>query len=401
MGLWAGGDRDDPRTLVVVFLRGGADGLALVPPVGDDAYHVARPTIGIRARDAIRLDDRFSLHPQLATMAPLFHDGALGVVHAVGSDDSTRSHFEAQDLMEHGGVTGGGWLGRFLRMRTGGSGGALSAVAFGTELPESLRGAPSAALLRSLDEFVLGHEHDALVSALDVLYANHGGMSNGTLNGAAGGALDAALSAAARNTVAATRRIQQLRGNSARPRRDAAYPEDEFGRGLSEIARLIQARVGLSVATIDLGGWDSHFTQGVLIEPLMLRLAKGLTAFARDLGPDGLSSTSVVVMTEFGRRVAENASFGTDHGRGSVMFVLGAAAQGGTVRARWPGLETGLLDGPGDVPVTTDYREVLTPVLEWHGAPEGARVFPDWSGAVVKAPDARPAINGPATEQPA
>lgn len=370
--LWAGAEQDDPRTLVVIFLRGGADGLALVPPVGDDAYHVARPTIGIRARDAIRLDDRFSLHPQLASLAPLFHEGILGVVHAVGSDDKTRSHFEAQDLMEHGGVTGGGWLGRFLRARTGGSGGALSAVAFGTELPESLRGAPSAALLRSLDEFVLGQEHDALVSALDVLYANHG---------TAGGPLVAALGEAARNTVAATRRIQQLREVSARPTNGAAYPSDDFGHGLSEIARLIKARVGLSVATIDLGGWDSHFTQSVLTEPLMSRLAKGLTAFAADIGRAGLTNTSVVVMTEFGRRVAENASLGTDHGRGSVMFVLGAAAEGGVVRARWPGLESGLLEGPGDVPVTTDYREVLTPMLAWHGAPAGSSVFPDWPSA--------------------
>jgi uncharacterized protein (DUF1501 family) len=370
--LWAGAEQDDPRTLVVIFLRGGADGLALVPPVGDDAYHVARPTIGIRARDAIRLDDRFSLHPQLASLAPLFHEGTLGVVHAVGSDDKTRSHFEAQDLMEHGGVTGGGWLGRFLRARTGGSGGALSAVAFGTELPESLRGAPSAALLRSLDEFVLGQEHDALVSALDVLYANHG---------TAGGPLVAALGEAARNTVAATRRIQQLREVSARPTNGAAYPSDDFGHGLSEIARLIKARVGLSVATIDLGGWDSHFTQSVLTEPLMSRLAKGLTAFAADIGRAGLTNTSVVVMTEFGRRVAENASLGTDHGRGSVMFVLGAAAEGGVVRARWPGLESGLLEGPGDVPVTTDYREVLTPMLAWHGAPAGSSVFPDWPSA--------------------
>jgi uncharacterized protein (DUF1501 family) len=207
---------------------------------------------------------------------------------------------------------------------------------------------------------------------LDVLYASHGAF---------GGPLVTALGDAARNTVAAARRIQQLRGNSARPAGGATYPDDDFGHGLAEIARLIKARVGLSVATIDLGGWDSHFTQSVLIEPLMARLAKGLTAFAADIGRGGLTNTSVVVMTEFGRRVAENASLGTDHGRGSVMFVLGAAAQGGAVRARWPGLETGLLEGPGDVPVTTDYRDVLTPLLEWHGAPAGSSVFPDWPSA--------------------
>ena len=365
-GLWSSGERDDPRTLVVVFLRGGADGLALVPPVGDDAYHVARPTIGVTQRDAVKLDDRFALHPRLALLAPLFHNGDLGIVHAVGSDDVTRSHFDAQDRMEHGGVTGGGWLGRFLRARHGAGSSALSAVAIGTELPESLRGAPSAAALRSLDEFTLGSESDALISALESLYHRHSGP------------LAMSLGPAARDTFAALRRLQQLRDEPAAPANGAQYPANEFGSGLAQVARLIKGQVGLSVATIDLGGWDSHFTQGAVIEPLMDTLARGLSAFRHDLSRDALASTTVVVMTEFGRRVAENTSFGTDHGRGSVMLLLGAAANGGSVRTNWPGLESKLLDGPGDLPVTLDYRTVIVPILEQHGVPDAARVFPDW-----------------------
>lgn len=365
---WSSGERDDRRTLVVVFLRGGADGLALVPAIGDDAYHVARPTIGIAVRDAIALDHRFALHPRLAALAPLFHDGALGVVHAVGSDDTMRSHFEAQDLMEHGGAGGGGWLGRFLRAR-GGATSALSAVAIGQEYPESLRGAPSVAVMRSLDEFTFASGDAPMLRALASLYASD---SN---------ALGGRLAPAAHDTIAALRRIAELRTEPLRARGD--YPDDEFGRSLAEVARLVRGRVGLSVATIDLGGWDSHFTQGTILDPLMDRLARGLAAFHSDLGPVEMEGVTVVVMTEFGRRVAENASFGTDHGRGSVMFVLGAGAEGGRVRARWPGLEAGVLDGPGDVPVTTDYREALAPILQRHGVLEVGAIFPQWKGTMT------------------
>lgn len=366
--LWSSGVRDDRRTLVVVFLRGGADGLALVPPVGDDAYHVARPTLGIQMRDAILLDDRFALHPRLAPLAPLYHDGALGVVHAVGSDDTTRSHFEAQDLMEHGGHGGGGWLGRFLRERNGANPGALSAVAMGEEFPESLRGAPSVTVMRSLDDFAMDREDEPMLRALESLY--RGDAS----------ALGGRLAPAARDTIAALRRLAELRAAPLRVRAGADYPADDFGRDLAEVARLIKGRVGLAVTTIDLGGWDSHFTQGTVIEPLMDRLARGLAAFHHDLGGEAMAGVTVVVMTEFGRRVAENASFGTDHGRGSMMLVLGDGAEGGQVRARWPGLESKLLDGPGDVAVTTDYREVLAPLLARHGAPDAGRVFPTWPG---------------------
>ena len=146
-----------------------------------------------------------------------------------------------------------------------------------------------------------------------------------------------------------------------------------------EVARLIKARVGLEAASIDLGGWDSHFAQQTLIEPLMTRLAGGLTAFHADLGAM-MAATTVVVMTEFGRRVAENASLGTDHGRGSIMMVLGGGVRGGRVLGSWPGLDVGRLEGPGDVPVAVNYRDVLAPVLLAHapGADLG-RVFPDFA----------------------
>jgi uncharacterized protein (DUF1501 family) len=361
------GNGDDARTLVVVFLRGGADGLTLVPPLADDDYHRARPRLGVSPRDAARLDELFGLHPRLRPLHTLYDAGEMCVVHAVGSEDTSRSHFEAQDLMEHGGVAAGGWLGRFLRAQTGageGAVGALPAVAIGSEIPASLRGAPSAAAVRTLDEFSLGTGAARLVRALEGLYALEGGS----------------LGSAARDTLAALRRIEALRAAPYAPAGGADYPSGELGSGLLQIARLIKARVGLQAASVDLGGWDSHFTQGTLIDPLMEELARALLAFHRDLGPL-LETTTIVVMTEFGRRLRENASFGTDHGRGSVMLVLGGGVHGGRVVSRWPRLAADALDGPGDLAVTTNYRDVLAAVLRRHGASEQAlgRVFPGFA----------------------
>ena len=175
------GNGDQPKTLVVVFLRGGADGLNMIAPVQDDGYYRARPRIGIKAADSIRLDDFFGLNPILGGLEPAWKDGALALVHACGSEDSTRSHFEAQDLMEHGGIVAGGWLGRFLRAKSSGGGGALSAVALGKAVPESLRGAPAATVMQSFSEFTLGKDSDRLAKALGRLY----GKVPGELAGAA------------------------------------------------------------------------------------------------------------------------------------------------------------------------------------------------------------------------
>ena len=333
------------RVLVVIFLRGGADGLTLVAPVADDAYHRARPTLRVKANEGTRLDDTFALHPRLSPLAPLWTAGELAIVHSVGSEDATRSHFEAQDLMEHGGTAAGGWLGRFLRLRAAGQRGALSAVAFGTELPAALRGAPSATVLQSLGTFSLGDGAHGMLRALASLYA----------------AEPNALGDAAHDTVDALRRLERL-ANAPRPISAADYPRDDFGEALRQTAQLVRAGVGLEAATIDLGGWDSHFTQQQLLEPVMDRLARGLAAFRRDLGPD-MARTTVIVMTEFGRRVAENSALGTDHGRGSVMFALGGGVRGGRVLGGWPGLTPESLEGPGDLPVRTNYRNVLAPIL--------------------------------------
>lgn len=355
---------DDPRALVVVFLRGGADGLTLVPPCEDDGYFRARPRIALGKKDAVRLDDFFGLHPLLKEMEPAYREGALAVIHSCGSEDSSRSHFEAQDLMEHGGAnTSGGWLGRFLRALPIGSTGPLSAIALGTAVPESLRGAPTSTVMESIENFSLGKNSTNLVHALGRLY----GLEHNPV-GAAG-----------RDTLAAIGRIEELRRQPYTPGRGVGYGTDVVGRGLREVARLIKARVGLIAACLDVDGWDSHVTQGLIMEPLLMHLGKGLADFYRDL-EHWIQTTTVVVMTEFGRRVFENASFGTDHGRASVMFVLGGGVKGGRVLAQWPTLSDAVLEGPGDLPVTTNYRDVLAPVLLRHGLPAEklGQVFPQF-----------------------
>lgn len=364
------GAGDTRRTLVVVFLRGAADGLALVPPLGDDHYHRARPRLAAGGREALRLEGPFGLHPRLAPLADAWCEGDLAIVHAAGIEDDTRSHFEAQDLMEHGGVVAGGWLGRYLRTRPVEGRGALACVAVGKALPECLLGAPSASVMTSFEDFSLGGSTPAFRTQLERLYAMERGR----------------LGAAARDTFDALVRIEALRTARHQPAHGARYGRDEFSAGLARIAQLIRADVGLEAASVDLPGWDSHFAQAGQVETLADRLATGLAAFRRDLGPR-MATTTVVVMTEFGRTVEENSAFGTDHGRGSAMFILGGGVRGGRMHGRWRGLapealeRRGVLEGYGDLPVLNNYRDVLAPVLRRHGgdATPLAPVFPGYA----------------------
>lgn len=373
------------RTLACVFLRGGADTLNLITPYGDDRYYKLRPTISIpppngnnEVKDAaIRLDDFYAFHPKLRPLLPLFKEGRLGVVQGVGSDNTSGSHFEAQDQMERGESQGrslvGGWLGRHLRSRAGRQMTPLSAIAIGPTIPESLRGAPSASALRSLDEIQIktsSHDPRAVSKALASMYGAEVGL----------------LAAPGRATLDLLDRVEALRGKPYSPDNNAVYPEDDFGAGLREIARLIKARVGLEVACVDLGGWDTHFFQGstggLQAEQIDL-LACGLAAFDADLRRER-DRVTVIVMTEFGRRVYENGSLGTDHGRGFAMMAIGARINGGKVHGPKPDLSApGLslnaedLLGPDGLKVTCDYRSVLAEVLAGAmGNQNIERVFP-------------------------
>jgi len=360
---YVSGNGDRRQTLVVVFLRGGADGLNLVAPLEDSGYYKHRPRIALSKKEAVKLDGFYGLNPHLKDLAPIYEAGELAIIHGAGSEDDTRSHFEAQDLMEHGGMVAGGWLGRFLRYRqqTGGNG-SLSAMAIGKALPECLRGAPAATVLESLDDFSLGKNSARLARELARLYAGETGP----------------LGQSANDTLTALDRLDRLRATRYQPENKAEYSYDTFAQGLKQVARLIKAQVGLEAVSLDLGGWDSHLNQSNLMDPLMRRLNLGLAAFHQDLGRR-MKDVSVVVMTEFGRRVMENSAFGTDHGRASVMFVMGGGVKGGRVIGPWTELKDELLEGPGDLPVVNNYRNVLAPVLQRHSpGADFKKIFPEF-----------------------
>jgi len=373
-----------PRPMLVcVYLRGAADGLSLVPPYFEDRYYRLRPTLGVprpddshskKADRAIDLDGRFGLHPSLAALEPIYRANELAIIHAVGSDDQTRSHFEAQDRMEHAGpkdqALASGWLARHLTTRRGGRPGTLSAVALGTKAPESLRGCPTS-VLESASEYRLGDGADeALADPLAALYSGAGSALP----------LDEELRAAGREALDTLDRIRALDAASAR---GAKYPEGQLGDRLREIARFVRGDLGVEVACADYDGWDTHFVSTKLVPDLARHLADSLAAFRTDIG-DAASNVVVVCMTEFGRRAYENTSLGTDHGRAGVMFVMGGGVRGGRVITDWPGLRENDLEPPGDLRVTIDYRDVLKEILrDRFGNTRTDEVFPG-TGASVR-----------------
>lgn len=346
--------------LVVVFLRGAADALNIVVPHGEDAYYRQRPTLSIprpddpRAGDgerALDLDGFFGLHPNMRALRDAWQAEHLAIVHACGAPDDSRSHFRAMELMErgvsdeHGPASG--WISRHLASLNTGNPSPLRAVGLGDRVPRSLRGSVPVTALRSIADFHLGGDLAAagrLQSMLSGMYQS----SN-------------PLGPVGEETLDILDTLAELDPSTYQPRAGAAYPESDFGESLRQVAMLVKADVGLEVAAIDVGGWDTHFAQGAtegLMPGLLTDLADGLAALHADM-VDDLGDMTVVVMSEFGRRVPENASLGTDHGHGSALLLLGGGLRGGQVHGRWPGLQPEQLFGPGDLAVTTDYRDVL------------------------------------------
>ncbi|HEV3077730.1 MAG TPA: DUF1501 domain-containing protein [Thermoanaerobaculia bacterium] len=355
--------------LVCVFQRGAADGLNTIVPVGDSAYYANRPTIAIPepagggsaggTSPAIDLDGFFALHPALAPLKPFYDDKALAAVHATGSPDPTHSHFQAMDYMERG--TPGsqaistGWINRHLQAPAAGGDGDVSpfrAVGFGTLLQASLRGPVPATALQSIADFHLRGNAGAVQTfqaSLASLYADT------TWLDAQGVETFNAVSA-----LAAANPLAYL------PRNGAQYPDSDLGLALRQVAQLSRASLGLEVACVDVGGWDTHHAEGGAtgqLATLLGDLAAALAAFATDLGSQ-MQHVLVVTMSEFGRRVLENASGGTDHGHGNSMLVLGGGVNGGKVYGTWPGLAPGQLASPGDLQVITDFRTVLAEIVD-------------------------------------
>jgi len=304
------------KVLVVVFQRGAADGLNMVVPFFEKRYYDLRPTIAVpppgAAGGGIDLDGRFALHPSLQPLKDLWDTGTLAVVHAAGSHDPTRSHFDAQDYMESGtpGMKAGdGWLNRSLP-QTGGSASPARAVAIGTQVPLTLRGSRGALAVDDVETFQLGQPE--AMSTLEQLYA---------------ATTDARLAAQGTGTFEAVRSIESIRRRPYVPANGAQYV-GAFGRRLQQVARLIKADVGVEAAFADIGGWDHHSNETQQLTPLVREFGAALAAFARDLG-DRMQDIVLVTMSEFGRTTAENGNGGTDHGHGNVMLVVGGPVRGG------------------------------------------------------------------------
>ena len=359
--------------LVSIFLRGGMDGLSAVVPYGEDAYHRARPNLRLRAPGdgstgseykALDLDGFFGLHPSLASLLPLYREGKMGIVHAVGSGDQTRSHFEAMNAMERGMYeiaegTHTGWVARHLGSTPRKTPSPLRAVALSSITPDSLRGASHAATFSNLADYRLAD--DSLRSMLASLY----------------GSGKDAIAEAGRETLNVLEKLNRIE----RPTK-GAYPSSELGTALQQVAALIRSNVGLEVACLEMGGWDTHVAQGTIsgwLPSYLKELAEALGDFVRDMGQE-MARITVIVQTEFGRRLNENTGLGTDHGRASAMFLVGDGVNGGKVYADWPGLEASQLDEVGDLRVTTDYRDVLGEALSSRvGGASPQTVFPNWT----------------------
>ena len=374
----------DRRVLVCLFQRGAVDGLNMIVPHGDPLYYRERPRIAIPAKDLIDLDGHFGLHPSLAPLKSLWDNKSLAAIHAVGSPDSTRSHFDAQDYMESGtpGMksTSDGWLNRYCRHDQEHADTAFRAVAFGPQLPRILAGTSPALAIDDLQAFGLRvpqeGARDKLTRAFEELY-----------DGAATGL----LASSSQEGFAAIQVLKRVDPAQYQPSNGAAYPPGRFGRSMLQIAQLIKAGVGLEIAFADLSGWDTHVNQGSSEGQLAVRLRElglGLAAFAQDIG-EGMRNVVVLTMSEFGRTIAENGNSGTDHGHATAMLALGGTVNGGKVLGQWPGLDPASRFEGRDVAVTTDFRDLFGEILARHlGAADLSAVFPGFSPNPARFPGA-------------
>ena len=380
--------RASGKRLVVIFQRGAADGLNVVIPYGDPAYYQLRTSIAIQPKELIDLDGFYGLHPAMASLKPIWDGGHLAAVHACGSPDTTRSHFDAQDYMESGtpGVksTPDGWLNRALQAERRGvrQPSAFRAIALGTALPRTLEGIVPAVAIGNVRDFSIGSSApgpatpswrpaaspvQALAQPSDGFASMYASSVNAVLHGTGG------------ETFEAIRMLKATDPAHYVPANGAAYPKAAFGESMRQIAQLMKADLGVEVAFAEIGGWDTHQNQGAVNGQLANRLREfsdGLSAFWTDLGDQG-GDVVVVTMSEFGRTARQNGTGGTDHGHANVMFVMGGPVHGKKIYGRWPGLAPEQLNEGRDLAITTDFRAVLAEAtLGTLRSPNLSKIFP-------------------------
>jgi uncharacterized protein (DUF1501 family) len=342
------------KKLVVLFQRGAADGLNIVVPYREKNYYSMRPSIAIQQNEVLDLDGFFGLHPAMTAFKPLYDQGHLAIIHAAGSPDMTRSHFDAQDYMESGtpGVklTQDGWLNRALQAESlVGKPSAFRAVALGTEVPRTLQGKLPAIAVNNLADFSVagrGPQTSPISNAFQAMYDE---------------STDAVLHGTGQETFEAVKMLKAADPSKYQPVPGVEYPKTQFGNSLKQIAQLLKANLGVEAAFSDINGWDTHQNQGNANGQLANRLkefSEAISAFWNDMGQDA-ENVTLVTMSEFGRTARQNGTGGTDHGHANVMFVLGGQVKGGKVYGKWPGLSNEQLNEGRDLAVTTDFRMVL------------------------------------------
>jgi uncharacterized protein (DUF1501 family) len=374
------------KQLVVLFQRGAADGLNIVVPFAEPNYYRLRPSIAIPqprrgGNDAtLDLDGFFGLHPAMAPLVPFFKQNQLAIVHAAGSPDPTRSHFDAQDFMESGTpglkATEDGWLDRALGTLPEENASPFRAVAMGPNLPRMLRGSTGAIALPDLKQFKVQPQTAAMSNVVEggfeAMYAQ---------------SVDHALHGTGTETFEAIDMLRKIDMSKFPPEHGADYPKSGLGQKMQQIAVMLKAGIGTEVLFVDCGGWDNHVNEGGAqgqLSNLLKDLSQSLAAFHQDLG-DRMNEVVVVTMSEFGRTAKENGNRGTDHGHANCMFVMGGDVKGGRVYGKWPGLDDHQLNEGRDLALTTDFRAVVGEILVKHmGVRDLAPVFPGFESGARK-----------------
>lgn len=361
------------KIFVQVFIRGGVDTLNMVVPYGESAYYDIRGAIAIprpgQAGGALRLDDTFGLHPLLADLMPLWNDGRLAIVDAVGNNDLTRSHFDAQDFMETGTPgnknTSTGWLDRAIKMIPGSN--VSEAVAFQAQLPRSFMGPEPVLVASNLTTFNLKVGTNWRTEAETALRGMYGARED-------------AVGKVGRETFEAIDTIVRSPVLSVAPANGAVYPNATIGTSLRQAAAIIKAGIGTRTIFVSVGGaFDTHSGQIAAHQTELPRIGSALAAFSQDLG--GLMDDVVVMLvSEFGRTAFVNGSAGTDHGSAKAVFVMGGSVRGGRLLGRWPGLANSQLYQTRDLATTTDFRDVYAEVARKHlGLTDMGTLFPGYT----------------------
>jgi uncharacterized protein (DUF1501 family) len=372
------------KTLIAIFQRGAVDGLNVVVPYGEKSYYELRPTIAIpkpqagNQEAALDLDGFFGLHPALAGFKPLWDAKQLAVIHASGSPDTTRSHFDAQDYMESATpglkATTDGWLNRYLQTKPEPKASPFRGVAMTQNLPRTLQGKASALAISNLNDFTIraGAASASVQGGFEAIYDQ---------------SVKDVLQGTGKETFEAVNYLKRVNPAQYKPEHGAQYPRGRFGDSLLQIAQLIKAGVGLEVAFTDIGGWDTHVNEGSSRGQLALRLQEfgaGISALAADLGPL-MDDVVILTMSEFGRTAKENGNRGTDHGHANAMFVIGNSVRGGKIYGDWPGLKNDQLYEGRDLALTTDFRDVFGELVQKQlGNSDLKDIFPGYQTSTAK-----------------